>query len=223
MIKQLPVILVLLTIGLFSSCDQAVRFEQPQPRDQPDLKRLPDRLSGVYYSPDDSSTLEISEHRVVLYHRALIHVSIADIGEGIMISGDTVIDVESGFREVGKRFADSISVHWPLWTDTLFMQGDQFILRKFKSRYFLNHETVPGQWEVFLIDHRPGGDILLEELLAPEDISLLDEITPVTKIGTDSILGPRYEINPDRKALKKLMRRGFTARGKYQKLKQDGR
>ena len=60
---------------------------------------------------------------------------------------------------------------------------------------------------------------MVEELLAPEDISMLEHITPVKQIETDTILGPRYEINPDRKALKKLMRRGFTARGFYRRVK----
>ena len=221
MTRRLPVLLVALTI-YFSGCDQAVRFEQPQPRDTPDLEGFPSRFQGIYFSPEDSSTLELTEHLAVLYHRALIRVSVNEIGEGIRLSGDTLIDLESGFREIGKLEGDSISVHWPLWTDTLYRAGAGYVLRKFKSRYFLNRRTDAGQWQVCLLDHHSGGDILLEELLAPEDISLLEEITPVTKLEEDSIIGPRYEIDPDRRALKKLMRRGFTARGRYQKLKEAG-
>lgn len=206
---------VLVTIA----CDQTVQFEQPQPSGVPDLLRLPARLEGTYFSAEDSSTLEVSRDLVIICNRTLVKLSIVDIGEGVSLSGDTLIDEASGYKETVKRSGDSIQVHWPLWTDTLYRAGDRYVLRKFKSRYFLNFRTPEGYWRVYLLHPEAGGALLVQELLAPEDISLLEAITPVTKIETDTVLGPRYEINPDRKALKKLMRRGFTARGIYRRIR----
>lgn len=207
----------LLSLLSLVACDQAVRFEQPQPAGVADIEGLPERLKGSYYSEKDSSTLEITDDLVVIYNRALIRIALGEIGEGISVSGDTVIDEASGYRETGKIFGDSIEVHWPLWTDTLFRNREGYLVRKFKSRYFLNAKLDDGAWQVFILDPNSGGVIRVEELLAPEDISLLEEITPVTKAETDTVLGPRYEINPDRRALKKLMRRGFTVRGIYRR------
>jgi len=201
------------------SCDQAVRFEQPQPAGVADMEKLPDRLRGSYYSEKDSSTLEITDDLIVVSNRALIRLALNDAGEGIRLYGDTVTDVATGYSEIGKVLGDSIEVHWPLWTDTLFRSSGNYLLRKFKSRYFLNRRLDDGTWEVFILDPYNGGSLMVEELLAPEDISMLEHITPVKQIETDTILGPRYEINPDRKALKKLMRRGFTARGIYRRVK----
>jgi len=200
------------------SCEQSVRFEQPQPQGIPDLGSLPKRLEGVYFSDHDSSTLEINDRHVIIYNRALIKISIFEIGEGLKLSGDTLIDPVAGFQEVGKRMGDSLQIHWPLWIDTLFAYDDRFILRKYKSRYFLNTRLADGNYQVYLIDPQPGGYLRIEELLAPEDIDLLDQVTPVRKLETDSVLGPQYEINPDRKALRKLMRRGFTVRGLYRRI-----
>ncbi|MFZ9503979.1 MAG: hypothetical protein ACO263_05350 [Cyclobacteriaceae bacterium] len=207
---QIAVILLLAT-----ACDQTVQFEQPQPSGVPDINQLPDRLLGSYFSQEDSSTLEVSNDLVTICNRALIKISVADIGAGVTLSGDTIIDESSGYKEPVKRLGDSIQVRWPLWTDTLFRHGDRYVLRKFKSRYFLNFRTADGFWRVYLLHQQGKGELAVQELLAPEDIDLLEAITPVRKIETDTVLGPRYEINPDRKALKKLMRRGFTTRGVY--------
>ncbi|MFZ9980640.1 MAG: hypothetical protein ACO3FI_01280, partial [Cyclobacteriaceae bacterium] len=123
---------------LLTSCDQTVRFEQPQPAGVADLKSLPDRLKGSYYSEKDSSTLEISDDLVVIYNRALIRIALNELGEGIGLSGDTVTDIATGYSQIGKVFGDSIEVHWPLWTDTLFKASNNYLMRKFKARYFLN-------------------------------------------------------------------------------------
>ena len=208
-----------ISLLLLISCDQAVRFEQPQPAGVADIEELPDRLKGSYYSEKDSSTLEISDGLVVIYNRALIRIALNDSTQELRVSGDTVTDISSGYREIGRVIADSVEVHWPLWTDTLFRSSNNYLLRKFKSRYFLNRRLDDGTWEVYILDPHNGGSLMVEELLAPEDISMLEHITPVKQIETDTILGPRYEINPDRKALKKLMRRGFTARGFYRRVK----
>jgi len=208
-----------ISLLLLISCDQAVRFEQPQPAGVADIEELPDRLKGSYYSEKDSSTLEISDDLVVIYNRALIRIALNDSAEEIRFSGDTVTDISSGYYEIGRVIGDSIEVHWPLWTDTLLRKSNNYLLRKFKSRYFLNRRLDDGTWEVYILDPHNGGSLMVEELLAPEDISMLEHITPVKQLETDTILGPRYEINPDRKALKKLMRRGFTARGFYRRVK----
>ena len=210
---------IVVIFSLSIACDQTVQFEQPQPSGIPDLNQLPDRLLGTYFSQEDSSTLEVSNDLITICNRALIKISVLDIGEGVTLSGDTIIDESSGYKEPVKRYGDSIEVRWPLWTDTLYRSGDRYVLRKFKSRYFLNFRTAEGFWRVYLLHPGSGGAVAVQELLAPEDIALLDAITPVKKIETDTVLGPRYEINPDRKALRKLMRRGFTTRGIYQRVR----
>lgn len=208
-----PIILVV------SGCDQFVQFEQPQPEGIPNLNNIPKNYEGIYYSKKDSSTLEISADLVIIVNRAPIRVSRIFPQEGIKISGDSLFEEASGLRLSGKIIGDSLDIFMPLWVDTLYSKGMDCLARKFRSRLFLNKRTADGYWTVFLVELQSRDEMRLQQLLAPENISLLDQVTPVEKIESDSLLGPIYRINPNRKELRKLMRQGFTIRGVFRRIK----
>ena len=58
------IILLSLVIAL-GSCEDSIKFEEPQPRNQNDLKRIPKQLHGLYQSRFDSTYLTINEVTIV--------------------------------------------------------------------------------------------------------------------------------------------------------------
>ena len=133
--------LLLLAVA-FISCDQSVRFEQPQPVNVSDLEGIPKKYHGFFLSTTDSSSLEISRNQVVIYKMISGRIARQSEDSLIRISGDTVIDIATGFRAIGQPAGDSLDLIWPAWADTLLAPEPDFHIRRYKGHFFLDRKST---------------------------------------------------------------------------------
>lgn len=204
---------------LFFSCDQTVRFEQPQPVDKGDIASLPGKFMGQFYSDSDSTSLDITPGHITISRFEYIRFSKNQLDSSAVFKGDTLIDMASGYRTIARINGDSLEALLPVWIDTLLARGDQYHLRRYRGHFFCNALGADGYWTVRVLAPRSVNVIAVEELRAPEDIEQLREITPVQDIRQDSLADPKYLVNPKRKELRELMQRGFTTRAVYKRVK----
>lgn len=177
---------------ILASCT-VVYFDQPQPVDARNLKKVPKAIQGKWIktTETDTSTIEfgkttyrfseVNHESVALSHveswkkykmkDGLIYNMFEDSTRGFPYrqSGDTVY-----FRE---HFENVITL------------SDSALLRKGKGSYLLNVRTALG-WEVFLIRRSDDGSLLADYLLA-EDLFNLEHRYPVSVLDStreDTIL-----------------------------------
>lgn len=205
--------------ALFFSCDQTVRFEQPQPSDKRDMDAMPAKYMGRFYSESDSTSMEITAGHITIVRFEYIRFSTDQLDASVVMRGDTLIDLTSGFQTVAHADGDNIEALMPVWTDTLFAEGQRYHLRRYRGHFFCNVLGEDGYWTVRVLEPRSLNVIAVEELRAPEDIGLLRDITPVQDIRQDSLADPKYLVDPKREELRDLMQRGFTTRAVYKRMK----
>ncbi|MFM8349209.1 MAG: hypothetical protein ACKOAR_14295, partial [Bacteroidota bacterium] len=201
------------------SCDQTVRFEQPQPVDKSDIASLPVKFTGKFYSDSDSTAMEITSGHITISKGEYIRLSANQLDSSAVLRGDTLIDLSSGYQTIAHVAGDSLEALMPVWTDTLLARGERYHLRRYRGHFFCNALAEDGYWTVRVLAPRSVNVIAVEELRAPEDIDMLKDITPVQDIRRDSLADPKYLVNPNRKELRELMQRGFTTRAVYRRVK----
>jgi hypothetical protein len=188
-----------LSIILFSSCEDIVRFEVPQPQGRPNEKSIPKKFFGTYASLTDSDSLVVTKTQIISFSEFDI-ASELDSADRAKYKGDTVFSAFEGSTKARITIInDSVFEHVDV-IDTLFdfAQGD--ILRKFKGYYFLNHETSKNKWFVTRLGITKKGLVLGTISNSKE----LENLRELTNTKSDTI----YNFNPTRKELKKIVKNG---------------
>lgn len=217
--RTFALVLLILTIG---SCEDSIKFEEPQPPNQSDLKRIPKQLRGFYQSTSDSTYLTINERAIIdwteIQFRTLRDSLDIEIDSTKIVREATdYIEVIDGKYNLGfKLFGDSVLVDYS-YRDTLFEISDRHILRRFKGHYFLNYKRSETNWSVRRLTLNKK-KLSFSKVRIPEDIETLKEITEVKEIKSDSGRVTGYKLNPSRKELKKLMKLSFSETKTYKKV-----
>lgn len=217
--KAITIFLLIVTLW---SCEDPIKFEEPQPPNQNDLKRIPKKLRGSYLSTIDSTYLKIDERTIVDW-TDIEFMTLVDSLEYEIDSTKIIrefanyIEVIDGNVNLNFRlFGDSVLVRGSL-RDTLFEISETHILRRFKGHYFLNYKRSDANWKVRRLTLSKK-ELSFSMVRKPEDIEILKEITEVKEIKSDSGKLTGYKLKPSRKELKRLMKLSFTETKTYKKL-----
>jgi hypothetical protein len=189
----------LATILLISCDNQQVVFETPQPEGRPNEKNIPVRLIGRYRSIKDSSILTITPR--LLLRNKIVNISEPlselDSSDRAQIKGDTAMSKKDWlFLWNIKVKGDSIFYRID-YRDTIYDASNGDVVRKFKGKYFLNHNNQSRGWSVMLLT--PGKNTLnLGKISSPHDIQHLREITNSADTA--------YVFNPSKKEFKAFLK-----------------
>jgi len=219
--RTFALVLIILTI---STCEGTyVKFEEPQPTSQNNLKQIPKRLRGVYYSSADNTYLSINDRMIIdwadIEYRTLIDSLDLEI-DSTKINEQTpdFISTIDGKYNLDFQFdGDSVVIHYT-YKDTLFEMSDRHILRKFKGHYFLNYKRGENNWKVRRLTLNKR-ELSFNKVQIPEDITTLEQITEIREIKSDSGKVVGYKLNPSRKELKQLMKHTFSEIKTYSRMK----
>ena len=205
--------IIILSLLVFSSCDNVGRFEVPQPEEQRDEKSIPKKLWGIYLNLEDSSMITIGKGQIVKIVKTSYSGLLSDLdsADRVVIKGDTI------FSEVDANLAidivtkgDSIFQNMN-YADTLFSFSNDNILRKFKGYYFLNKKTGLGTWSVTKLGITKDG-IVLGRISNKEDLEKLRELT---NAKADTV----YNFRPTKKQLWQFVKdKGFQNEVRFVKI-----
>ena len=200
-----------------------VKFEEPQPKSQKNLKQIPKQLRGSYYSTTDSTYLTINDRMIIdwteIEYRTLKDSLDLDI-DSTKISNQTnhSISVIGGKYNLDFQFyGDSVLVRYA-YKDTLFQISDRHILRRFKGHYFLNYKRSETNWKVRRLTLNKE-ELSFSKVRLPEDIATIRQITEIQEVKSDSGKVVDYKLNPTRKELKQLMKHSFSETNMYRRTK----
>lgn len=215
-------IIYLLLILAVSACENPIKFEEPQPVDQSDLKKIPKRLRGNYQSDSGDTFLSISDSKIIEWskfaHRLLIDS--LDIDSELIneYSPETVQLIEGKYNLTIQLLPnDSVLVDY-FYADTIFDIRSENLLRKFKGHYFLNYQRNDDTWRVRRLTLKKK-ELSFGSIRIADDIEKLKAITEIEEIKSDSGKVIGYQLNPTRKELKQLMKLQFREGKKYHKVK----
>ena len=194
-------IAVLFCFGLGAvvvACQPSVVFKEAQPKDVEQRPAFDPHYQGVFYCSSDSTWVFLTS--TTLYKEKLFSLSLdksdpeQDIEEVEKLGHHVTIDYED----------DSTMLYTVTLRDTLFSMSPQHVLKYYRGHYILNRQLSEGNWEVKTLLMDDGGNLSLSETKLPQDLSVLEEITPVEDISTER--QEQIRIDPTRIAFKKLLR-----------------
>lgn len=173
--KRLEIIIVIIILVTFSSCEPPVTFTETQPSNTRALSKFPKRILGNYKNLSDSSLLTINEKNIIRTHDFNFKQSLNDIDSTIVISGDSAIDTKTNERIFVKIVGDSI-IAYIHTVDTIFSIDKQGVLKKFKGYYFINTPYDMNAWQVKKIQLSKG-ILMLSSIEQAYEIQQLQQIT----------------------------------------------
>lgn len=222
--KNLIFLFVCFALVSCKSANDRVKFEQPQPASAKPLAAFDAAIQGIYVNAEDSlDKIRINATQVISFTTFPMHF------HRVELLADSVKDLDINDNKQVLEYLDSLGVkaeiiqdtiYCDLTTnDTLFSIGPHSILKKLNNNYFANIQSE-NYWNVHLIhlekdtlywkQVRPSDD-LLKYNFAREDIEVSGE--------ADKDTTEIYIMNPDKKGLKKLIRKGdFRTSGKFVKV-----
>jgi len=211
-------ILSILLILTLLACEDRIKFEEPQPPGKNDLRQLPGKLQGTYYSTSDSTFLTITDTQIIewvdIVTKSLIDSLDIDSTLIDQQTSDSVRIIDGKYNLTFKFLsADSVTVYYS-YRDTIFNISDEHLIRRFKGHYFLNYKRTDNDWKVRRLT-LDKNELTFSRVRIPEDISDLKEITEVQEIKSDSGKVVGYKLNPSKKELKKLMKHRFSETKSY--------
>lgn len=99
---------------------------------------------------------------------------------------------------------DSVEISYS-YRDTVFEISNHDVLRSFKNQYFLSEEIAPDNWDVTVLD-------LEQDQLITKTLNYTAELEDVAKVDTIRSKDGKsttYVLNPKKKELKQLLKKGF--------------
>lgn len=143
------IVLSIICLALISCNDlsEMVSFKEPQPANKKSLSAFPGKLKGKYISQDQASVLSIYDNYIIEITDYEFGTKRSDLDSSYSISGDTLIDNYSGYKEKITSKGDSIFAHVHD-EDTISNLTTGDILKKFKGHYFLNKGNNKDGWHV---------------------------------------------------------------------------
>lgn len=202
--KSLKFFLILTLFVHLSSCEPPVTFTEPQPTNTKNLNKFPGRIQGNYLSLADNSNLVINRNSIQRVYDYNYKIHSNEIDSNTILVGDTVIDPVTSEKTIIKRDGDSLITHVH-YTDTLFLLGNDNILKKYKGYFFINLRYADGNWEVKKIKIHKG-KLTISNISTEGD---LENLKAITESPQDTI--PPYTFTPTKKQFKKFVQQdGFS-------------
>lgn len=202
------VLWAIVLLSLFS-CEPPVVFTEPQPQGIESLADFPESFRGQYLCESDTSLLNV-ERRIV-YQKTSYDVQLSrlelDTTAGYQIKGDSLFIEDYEEYATLEALDDSTYRATCVSLDTLFVIGEEGVLKKYRGYLVLNTKLDEQKWGAWVLKRDKDGKIRMFETTLPEQIAALEAITPVEDI-TEEGGRTQYRISPDRKAFRKLLKKG---------------
>ena len=198
---------------IFTSCDNLVRFESPQPTGQREEKAISNKLIGQYRSLNDSTLLTITSSEIVrtVDWKTVLHISKVDSVTRASIHGDTTFYETNGQAKFVFEVRGDSLFHSIDYKDTLVSLRGGDKVRKLKGYFLLNRLTTNEEWIVSKIGRTKDG-VVIGTISNKEALGKLRELT-----NTDS--DTVYNFNPTRRQMKQFARdNGFGDDERFIKL-----
>ncbi len=207
--KKLQLILTIIVLTGLIACEPSVRFTEPQPINKDNLSKFPNRLQGDYLCITDSSSLNITEKQIIKTYDFNYKIDSNQLDSTIILSGDTLIDLETNERILIKQEEDSLLIHIHN-IDTLFQMNTDNVVRKYKGYYFLNTCYDKTTWSVEKVELSKGL-LTISSISTKQDIDNLKEITESPQ---DTIVS--YNFTVTKKQFKEFIKNdGFSKSEKF--------
>jgi hypothetical protein len=192
------------------SCEPPIVFSEPQPPGAGELQQFPEAIQGQYVCLSDTSLFVVNKHLIFQEKTYMFELTRSEIAQdsGLLLSGEALFftdDPDYGPARIEELNDSLLSATWVV-RDTFFAIGPTGILKKFRGHLILNTKLDEQKWGVWVLDRDRNGVITLSETALPEDLEVLEAITPVEDITVE---GGRtqYRIAPSRSAFRKLLKK----------------
>ena len=123
-----------------------------------------------------------------------------DLDSSLILKGNTLCDKTTKESIKVKLIGDTIK-YTPSYLDTLYQSSTDFVLKKFKGRFFLNEKVDDGSWETKQIVYDNGK---LSIAYISSDSVNFQKRTNLKESKVDTIYP--ITIKPTKKEFKKLMK-----------------
>ena len=207
-ISKLHIFLIVALFLIAATCDNKVKFKNPQPAGKKDLYSIPAVFHGKYLELADSLTLTIDAKLIIEED----YQSSRMTKEELYIEIDTVFEIDTLIYVAGntslefKFFGDSVEII-TYDVDTLFNLAEHDAIRKYKGFHFLNSPLENNLWKVQIMRAK-GDSLMLTSLISVSEIDTINPLSPITIIR-DTVENKieEYILDPSKSEVKKILSR----------------
>jgi hypothetical protein len=186
---------------LFSACEPAVLFSEPQPIGAKNLETFPKSAQGKFHSLTENVTVTIDALGIYKI-QAFVEVMHRDsLDSEWEYRNDSIWHKERNFPFRAILMGDSLQIE-VAYPDTLFFIGTTNLLRRQKGVFFLNDEYQSGAWIIKMLEVTKEG-MVLAVVSTEEDKEVL---TQYLADAQDS--SSRPIVSPSRKEFRQFVRDG---------------
>ncbi len=195
--NSIKLVTLSLVFILLCSCNEVVKFADPQPIGKRNISKFPSGLWGRYKSMTGNETLEINATSIVYGEQeaATIETQKSDSSLTVQLNNNShslsiILNNDSVYGTY-------------IMEDTIFNIKKGNCLRFLKGNYFLNTHLSDGSYEVRMITPGKNSSITLSSI-EPDEIENLKAVTQAEEPETlnDSI---SYLYRPTKKEFKKFV------------------
>lgn len=200
-----------------TTCGPDVKFKDPQPRWEANLKFIPTHYQGTFKSPSDSTFLFIDSFLIKKEWRAIENMRRDSLEKELKIP----IKNDTSFKYYDKMLTEK-STDYLLLTiklnndsaririkgsEILFTLSDSQLVRSYKKYCFLNYRTNDNYWLVKTL-YLKDKFLDFSDLISSKELENMGNFTKVITIK-DPTSGKvsEYRLNPSRRELRKILRR----------------
>lgn len=187
--------LAVLFAMLFSSCEPAVVFTEPQPQDFNRLSSFDMMYRGAFQCESDSSIVHVTSKSIYkerTYPFVLTEEMIKTM-KGVKVLRKHLYIDSLNLKLPVEMIGDSIYAEM-IKRDTLFTITKEQVLKSFRGHQILNKKLDDGKWEVIILSMDYDMNLVLSIATYPEDLNRLEEITPVKDLSRGDTV--QYQISP---------------------------
>lgn len=205
--NNFKMILSCLFLGVLNSCEPPVVFVEPQPVDTESISSVPESYMGTYWCKTDSVSLYIDDKAFVKIKELLVSMTAEEI------DADPDLELQDGkiyvrgweqsfpLENKGDTIISTIIIK-----DTLFIIGPEQVLKPFKGHLILNTKLEENAWGVLVVSHKGEGILSLEHAELPENLSVLDSITPVETLAKKDDIETQILIRPTKDEFDRILK-----------------
>lgn len=157
------------------ACRPSVYFENPQPDNTKNIKKIPKHLHGSYLSIEDSTILTITNRLICEHYHFTEIIHLNEIDSNYILTKDSIFSLQNDEKWAIHYQGDSITV-FINFIDTIFHLNDNNLLRKLNRNYFLNRKHETNKWEVKTLSLQKN-KLTISSISPNTELETLQEIT----------------------------------------------